>query len=74
MFTVNTIDPRAQSQNIARGQRLLQRGGKPVWVSYIESGRVALGVLDDGLMEHQIGVLEGPCWLDASSAVLNMPH
>ncbi|MGB4361426.1 MAG: Crp/Fnr family transcriptional regulator, partial [Rhodoferax sp.] len=42
--------------------------------SYIESGRVALGVLDDGLMEHQIGVLEGPCWLDASSAVLNMPH
>lgn len=74
MFTVNTIDPSAQSQNIARGQRLLQRGSKPVWVSYIESGRVALGILEDGLMEHQIGVLEGPCWLDASSAVLNLPH
>jgi CRP-like cAMP-binding protein len=26
------------------------------------------------LIEHQIGVLEGPCWLDASSAVLNMPY
>jgi CRP-like cAMP-binding protein len=74
MFTVNTIDPSAQTQNIARGQLLLQHGVKPVWVSYIESGRVALGVLADGLMEHQIGVLEGPCWLDASSAVLNMPH
>lgn len=74
MFTVNTIDPCAQSQNIARGQLLLQRGGKPVWVSYIESGRVALGVLEDGSMEHQIGVLEGPCWLDASSAVLKLPH
>lgn len=74
MFTVNTIDPSAQSQHIARGQLLLQRGAKPVWVSYIESGRVALGVLEDGLMEHQIGVLEGPCWLDASSAVLNLPH
>ena len=74
MFTVNTIDPGAQPQNIARGQLLLQRGSKPVWVSYIESGRVALGVLEDGLMEHQIGVLEGPCWLDASSAVLNLPH
>jgi len=74
MFTVNTIDPSAQIQNIARGQLLLQHGVKPVWVSYIESGRVALGVLADGLMEHQIGVLEGPCWLDASSAVLNMPH
>ena len=74
MFTVNTIDPSAQTQNIARGQLLLQHGVKPVWVSYIESGRVALGVLADGMMEHQIGVLEGPCWLDASSAVLNMPH
>lgn len=74
MFTVNTIDPGAQPQNIARGQCLLQRGLEPVWVSYIESGRVALGVLEGGLMEHQIGVLEGPCWLDASSAVLNLPH
>ncbi|MDD2843759.1 MAG: Crp/Fnr family transcriptional regulator [Rhodoferax sp.] len=74
MFTVNTIDPSAQPQHIARGQLLLQRGAKPVWVSYIESGRVALGILEDGLMEHQIGVLEGPCWLDASSAVLNLPH
>ena len=74
MFTVNTIDPGARPQHIARGQLLLQRGVRPVWVSYIESGRVALGVLEDGSMEHQIGVLEGPCWLDASSAVLNLPH
>lgn len=74
MFTVNTLDPGAPPQNIVRGQLLLQRGDKPVWVSYIESGRVALGILEEGLMEHQIGVLEGPCWLDASSAVLNLPH
>ncbi len=73
MFTVNTIDPGAQPQNVSRGQLLLQRGVQPFWVSYIESGRVALGILEDGLMEHQIGVLEGPCWLDASSAVLNLP-
>ncbi len=25
-------------------------------------------------MVHQLGVVEGPCWLDASSAVLNLPH
>lgn len=74
MFTVKTIDPSAQPKNLARGQLLLQRGVEPVWVSYIETGRVALGVLEHGLMEHQIGVLEGPCWLDASSAVLNMPY
>jgi len=59
---------------MARGQRLLERGVAPDRVSYIESGRVALGVLEQGVMEHQIGVLEGPCWLDASSAVLNLPH
>lgn len=25
-------------------------------------------------MEHQLGVVEGPCWLDATSAVLNLPN
>lgn len=74
MFSVNTIDPKAQPQNLAREQLLLKHGVEPDWVSYIESGRVALGVMEHGLMEHQIGVLEGPCWLDISSAVLGLPH
>ena len=74
MFTVNALDPSAQPENLARGQCLLHRGAARDSVSYIESGRVALGVLEQGVMEHQIGVLEGPCWLDASSAVLNLPH
>jgi len=74
MFSVHTIDPSAQIQNVARGQVLLRRGVGVSQVSYIESGRVALGVLEAGVMEHQIGVLEGPCWLDASSVVLNLPH
>lgn len=74
MFTVNAIDPSAQIQHLVRGQRLLLRGHEPDWVGYIEDGRVALGLLENGAMEHQIGVLEGPCWLDASSAVLGLPH
>jgi len=74
MFSVHTIDPSAQIQNVARGQVLLRRGIGVNQVSYIESGRVALGVMETGVMEHQIGVLEGPCWLDASSVVLNLPH
>lgn len=74
MFSVNTIDPSAQEQSIARGQILQQRGVDTRRVSYIESGRVALGVMQAGLMAHQIGVLEGPCWLDASSVVLGLPH
>lgn len=74
MFSIHSLDPNAEMQKFPRGQLLLKRGlGKPV-VSYIESGRVALGVIEDDVMEHQIGVLEGPCWLDASSAVLGLPH
>ncbi len=74
MFSVNSIDPSAQLQTISRGQILLRRGVVTPWVSYIESGRVALGITEGGAMTHQIGVLEGPCWLDASSVVLNLPH
>jgi CRP-like cAMP-binding protein len=74
MFSINAIDPTAQPQSISRGQILLQRGVDAPWVSYIESGRVALGVLEGAVLEHQIGVLEGPCWLDASSVVLGLPH
>jgi CRP-like cAMP-binding protein len=52
----------------------LQRGVDTPRVIYIEAGRVALGVMEAGVLEHQIGVLEGPCWLDASSVVLDLPH
>ena len=53
---------------------MLQRAVASPWVSYVESGRVALGVMEGGAMEHQLGVVEGPCWLEATSAVLNLPH
>jgi CRP-like cAMP-binding protein len=74
MFSIDTLNPDSPKQRMSRGQSLLQRGAETVFVSYIETGRVALGVLESGVLEHQIGVLEGPCWLDASSVVLNMPH
>jgi len=74
MFSIHTFDPVPELQIKARGQLLLQRGICAPTVSYIETGRVALGVLEGDILEHQIGVLEGPCWLDASSVVLNLPH
>lgn len=74
MFFVHTINPLAQSRTFCRGQVLLRRGFEPDQVSYIESGRVALGVMGKDQLDHQIGVLEGPCWLDASSVVLGLPH
>lgn len=74
MFSINTIDPSAQLQSLSYGQLLLRRGAETPLVSFLEAGRVALGVLENGAMDHQIGVLEGPCWLDASSVLLGLPH
>jgi CRP-like cAMP-binding protein len=56
---------------------VLQRRGKTAKsVVYLESGRVVLGVAAAGnadILEHQLGTVEGPGWLDATAAVLNLP-
>lgn len=74
MFSAQTIDPSAQRHVAARGESLLRRALASPWVSYVESGRVVLGLMHGDTMEHQLGVVEGPCWLEATSAVLNLPH
>src|SRR5258707_2508138 len=35
-------------------------------VMYLERGRVLLGIGQGGQMRHQLGVVEGPAWLDAA--------
>ena len=62
-----------ERQNFAVGTPLLARGTSPQCVTYVESGRVALGVMEGHLLAHQLGVLQGPVWLEASAAVLNLP-
>lgn len=74
MLSAETIAPPAERQVAARGELLFKRAVASPWVSYLESGRVALGVMEGNAMEHQLGVVEGPCWLDATSAVLNLPN
>ena len=74
MLFPHALDLSASRQVVARGTFLLKRAQASPWVSYIESGRVALGVMEGDALEHQLGALEGPCWLDATSAVLNLPH
>jgi CRP-like cAMP-binding protein len=66
-------DPAIPRQVVARGELLLKRAASSPWVSYLESGRVALGVMNGDAMEHQLGVVQGPCWLEATAAVLNLP-
>ncbi len=72
------------AQSLAAGTVLLRRSVAADAAIYIESGRVALGIAcvgpaaegaqTDCALEHQLGVLEGPAWLEANAAVLNLPN
>ncbi len=73
MLPAEFMDQSAERRIVASGSVLLKRGSSPAWAMYIESGRVALGVLDGEVLEHQLGEVEGPFWLEATAAVLNLP-
>ena len=75
------------AQLVQPGTALLRRAVPAGVAIFVASGRVALGVLassnaatgDDvnapaePAMEHQLGVVEGPAWLEANAAVLDLP-
>ena len=73
MLPIHTAPVSVASEVASRGQILARRNHTSPWVSFLESGRVVLGVMAGDVMGHQLGVLEGPCWLEASSAVLDLP-
>ncbi len=70
------------SQSVLPGTALLKRSVPCGMAVFIESGRVALGIAAVAdpdpaapaqAMEHQLGMVEGPAWLEANAAVLNLP-
>jgi len=73
MLSAEFIDQSAERRVFAPGAVLLKRGSSPAWAMYVESGRVALGVMEGDALEHQLGEIEGPFWLEATAAVLNLP-
>lgn len=56
------------------GTVLLQRGDAVDRIVHVLRGRVVLGILADGQMAHQLGVVQGPFWLEAASGLLDLPH
>jgi CRP-like cAMP-binding protein len=61
-------------EHLASGAVLLRRTTQPESAIYVDTGRVVLGILDaDGVLEHQLGVVQGPGWLDATAAILDLP-
>jgi CRP-like cAMP-binding protein len=69
------------ADSVAAGSVLLQRAVASEAAIFIESGRVALGIAgtalseaeQGNLLEHQIGVVQGPAWLEANASVLGLP-
>ena len=59
---------------LAAGTALLHRGDAVDRIVHVMQGRVVLGVMADGHMAHQLGVVEGPFWLEAASGLLALPH
>ncbi|MEY3409448.1 MAG: Transcriptional activator protein Anr [Pseudomonadota bacterium] len=59
---------------MAAGTVLLRRGQAAAKALHLISGRVALGVIENGVMVHQLGTVEGPFWLEAAAAMLGLTH
>ena len=62
-----------ETSAFAAGEVLLARGVPHGHVLQLQSGRVALGVLDGTTLEYRLGAAEGPCWLESSAALLGLP-
>lgn len=56
------------------GGVLLHRGDAVDRIAHVMQGRVVLGVMFDGVMAHQLGVVQGPFWLEAASGLLGLTH
>lgn len=73
MFPIPSSDQSVQIEVAIAGEVLRERHQQPASVLYLDSGRVLLGVREEGVMRHQLGVVEGPFWLDAATALLDQP-
>uniref|UniRef100_UPI0035B27291 Crp/Fnr family transcriptional regulator n=1 Tax=Hylemonella sp. TaxID=2066020 RepID=UPI0035B27291 len=73
MLSLQSMDPQAERRRVAAGTVLLKRGSTPSAVLHVESGRVALGLLEGEALAHQLGEVQGPFWLEATAAVLGLP-
>lgn len=73
MFPTLAFDAHARHEMAAAGDVVRWRQQLPTSVLHLDSGRVLLGLQEEGQMRHQLGVVEGPFWLDAASALLGLP-
>ena len=73
MLSAVRFDCPTESESLPAGAWIRQRGQVLDAVLHLDSGRVQLGIADQGRLRHQFGVVEGPFWLDAVDALLGLP-
>ncbi len=65
----------ADSPEIVQAGRVLrERSQRPDSVIYLDSGRVLFGLLEAGQLRHQLGMVEGPIWLDAAPVLMDQTY
>ena len=72
MFSASSFQWSSAPRALARGTTLLRRGEPTDVVYHVDRGRVALGLLEGDAIAHQMGMVEGPFWLNATCAVLGL--
>ena len=63
-----------KAEKVAFGTVLLRRGQPANKAIHLITGRVAYGVIEEGVLVHQLGAVEGPFWLEAAAVMLGLPH
>lgn len=67
-------DVSAFATHAEAGTVLIRRGQTLSHALHLMTGRVTLGVVDMDHLSHQLGVVEGPFWLEAASSLLGLAH
>ncbi len=63
-----------QPEVMQAGRVLRERAQRADSVIYLESGRVLFGLLEAGQLRHQLGMVEGPVWLDAAQVLMDQAY
>ena len=63
----------ARRVSVEPGGVVLRRATMADAVVHVESGRIALGLMDGEGLSHLLGTVVGPFWLEATAAILRRP-
>jgi len=72
MTTSLLTDVIALAPSATAGTVLIRRGQTLSHALHLMTGRVTLGLVDSGHLTHQLGMVEGPFWLEAASSLLGL--